>query len=70
MELGKIFGGLILCAVFCFMFFMANRKTIYKTVDWKKASDVVAAVMVYVGATGALWVLYLFVYLGIHLIAG
>ena len=57
-----------MCAVFCFLFFLANRKVIFKSVNWKKASDVVAAVMVYVGATGALWVLYLLVYLGIHLI--
>ena len=68
MELGKIFGGLILCAVFCFLFFMANRKVIFKSVNWKKASDVVAAVMVYVGATGALWVLYLLVLFAICLI--
>lgn len=70
MELGKVFGGLILCAVFCFLFFVANRKVIYKTVDWKKGSDVVAAVMVYVGATGALWGLYLLVLFAIHLIRG
>ena len=70
MELGKIFGGLILCAVFCFLFFIANRKVIFKNVNWKKSSDVVAAVMVYVGATGALWGLYLLVMFAIHLIRG
>lgn len=70
MELGKVFGGLILCAVFCFLFFVANRKTIYKTVDWKKCSDVVAAVMVYLMATGILWGLYLLVVFAIHLIRG
>ena len=70
MELGKVFGGLILCAVFCFLFFVVNRKTIYKTVDWKKCSDVVAAVMVYLMATGILWGLYLLVMFAIHLIRG
>ena len=70
MELGKVLGGLILCAVFCFLFFMANRKTIFKSVNWKKGSDVVAAVMVYVGATGALWGLYLLVLFAICLIVG
>lgn len=70
MELGKIFGGLILCAVFCFLFFMGNRKTIYKTVNWKKATDVVAAVLVYIAATGALWCLYLLVMFAICLIRG
>ena len=70
MELGKAIGGLILCAIFCFLFFMANRKTIYKTVDWKKGSDVVAAVMVYLMATGILWGLYLLVMFAIHLIRG
>ena len=70
MESGKLLGGLILCAVFCFLFFIANRKVIFKSVNWKKASDVVAAVMVYVGATGALWVLYLLVVFAICLIRG
>lgn len=70
MELGKLMGGLILCAVFCFLFFIANRKTIYKSVNWKKASDDIAAVMVYLMATGILWGLYVLVYFAIHLIVG
>lgn len=70
MESGKLVGGLILCAVFCFLFFMANRKTVYKTVNWKKTSDVVAAVMVYLMATGILWGLYVLVLFAITLIVG
>lgn len=70
MESGKLLGGLILCAVFCFLFFIANRKTIYKSVNWKKTSDVIAAVMVYLMATGILWGLYVLVYFAITLIVG
>lgn len=70
MESGKLVGGLILCAVFCFLFFVANRKTIYKSVNWKKTSDVIAAVMVYLMATGILWGLYVLVLFAIHLIVG
>lgn len=70
MELGKVMGGLILCAVFTFLFFIANRKTIYKTVNWKKTSDVVAAVMVYIMATGILFGLYVLVLFAITLIVG
>lgn len=70
MESGKLLGGLILCAVFCFLFFVANRKTIYKSVNWKKTSDVIAAVMVYLMAIGILWGLYVLVYFAITLIVG
>ena len=68
MESGKLLGGLILCAVFVFLFFMGNRKKIFKGINWKKGEDIIAVLLTYILATGILFGLYVLVYFGISLI--
>ena len=70
MESGKLLGGLILCAVFVFLFFMGNRKKMFKGISWKRVSDVIAVIMAYVLAVAIIYGLYILVYVGINLIVG
>lgn len=70
MESGKVIGGLILCAVFVFIFFVGNRKKIFRSINWKKGSDLVAVLLTYLLATGILFGLYVLVLFAITLIVG